>query len=70
MFLSPTERTEPNRQKRGAKVGLAALAAVGLFGGTVAVGASDSSGLREIFGNIQDQSKANEKIYVVEPIFR
>ena len=56
MFLSSTQ---PNRQKCGAKVGLAALAALGLLGGGLAVGASDSCGLRGIFGNFQDQSKAD-----------
>ena len=59
MFLSPPTPTEPNRQRRGSHVGLAALAAVGLFGGGLAVGASDSCGLRGIFGSCHDQSKAN-----------
>ena len=61
MFLEPPQPTKSTCQRRGAGagVGLAALAAVGLFGGGLAVGSSDSSGLRGIFGNCQDQSKAN-----------
>ena len=61
MFLKPPQPTKSTRQRRGAGagVGLAALAAVGLFGGGLAVGSSDSCGLRGIFGNCQDQSKAN-----------
>ena len=35
------------------------LATVGLFGRGLALGCSDSRGLRGIFGNCQDQSKAN-----------
>ena len=59
MFLSPPKPSEPTRQRRGAGVGVAALAAVGLFGGGLALGSSDGCGLRGIFGNCQDQSKAN-----------
>ena len=61
MFLKPLQPTKSTRQRRGAGfgVGLAALAAVGLFGGGLAVGSSDSCCLRGIFGNCQDQSKAN-----------
>ena len=61
MFLKPPQPTKSTRQRRGAGagVGLAALAAVGLFGGGLAVGSSDSCGLRGIFGNCQYQSKAN-----------
>ena len=61
MFLKPPQPTKSSRQRRGAGagVGLAALAAVGVFGGGLAVGSSDSCGLRGIFGNCQDQSKAN-----------
>ena len=61
MFLKPPQPSKSTRQRRsaGAGVGLAALAAVGLFGGGIAVGSSDSCGLRGIFGNCQDQSKAN-----------
>ena len=61
MFLKPPQPTKSTRQRRGAGagVGLAALAAVGLFGGGLAVGGSASCGLRGIFGNCQDQSKAN-----------
>ena len=61
MFLKPPQPTKSTRRRRGAGagVGLAALAAVGLFGGGLAVGSSDSCGSRVIFGNCQDQSKAN-----------
>ena len=61
MFLKPPQPTKSTRQRRcaGAGVGLAALAAVGLFGGGLAVGSSNSCGLRGIFGDCQDQSKAN-----------
>ena len=43
MFLSPP-KPESTRQRRGAAVGMAALAAVGLFGSGVAMGNSDSCG--------------------------
>ena len=57
LFLKPPQPTKSTRQRRGAGAGvdLAALAAVGLFGGGLAVGSSDSCGLRGIFGNCQDQ---------------
>ena len=62
----PTDRQSPLRplsrsqnshaiSGAGAGVGLAALAA----GGGLAVGSSDSCGIRGFFGNCQDQSKAN-----------
>ena len=59
MFLSPPPELKPNRKRRGSQVGLAALAAVGLFGGGLALGSSDSCGIRGIFGSCQDQAKAN-----------
>ena len=59
MFLMPPQPPTSTRQSRGSQVGLAALAAVGLSGGGLALGSSDSCGLRGIFGNCQDQSKAN-----------
>ena len=61
MFLKPPQLTKSIRQRRGAGagVGLAALATVGLFGGGLAICGSDSCDLRKIFGNCQDQSKAN-----------
>ena len=58
MFLSSL-KPEATRQRRGAAVGMAALAAVGLFGSGVAMGNSDSCGLRGIFGGCHDQTKAN-----------
>ena len=61
MFLKPPQPTKSTRQRRGAGAGVgpAALANVGLFVGGLAVGSSDSCGLRGIFGNCQDHSKAN-----------
>ena len=61
IFLEPPEATKSTRQRRGAGAGvaLAALAAVGVFGGGLAVDGSDSYGLRGFSGNCQDQSKAN-----------
>ena len=61
MFVKPPQPTKSTSQRRGAGagVGLAALAVVGLFGGGLAIGGSDSCGLRGIFGNCQGQSKAN-----------
>ena len=61
MFLKPPQPTKSTRQRRGASagLGLAALAAVGLLGGGLAVGSSDTCCLRGIFGNCQDQSKTN-----------
>ena len=59
MFLMPPQPPKSTRQRRGSQMGLAALAAVGLFGGGLALGSSDSCGLRGIFGNCQDQSKTN-----------
>ena len=64
LFLKPPQSTKSTRQLRGAGagVGLASLAAAGLFGGGLAVGSSDSCGSRGIFENCQDQSdqsKAN-----------
>ena len=50
MFLKPPQPTKSTRQRRdaGAGVCLAALAAVGLFGRGLALGSSDSCGLRGI----------------------
>ena len=58
MFLRPPSEQQP-RKRRGAGVGLAALAAVGLFGGGIAMGSSDSCGLQGIFGGCHDQAQAN-----------
>ena len=59
MFLRPSSDSQPTRPRRGAGVGLAALAAVSTFGGGVAMGSSNSCGLRGIFGGCQDEAKAN-----------
>ena len=59
MFLSPPQQQQRTRHRRGSHAGLAALAAVGLFGGGLAVGSSDSCGLQGIFGSCQDDAKAN-----------
>ena len=72
MFLKPLQPTKSNRQRcgNGAGVGLDAFAAVGLFGGGLAVGGSNSCGLRGIFGNCQDQSKANTEIVRRPAVFQ
>ena len=61
LFLKPPQPTTSTRQRRraGAGAGLVALAAVGQFGGGLAVCSSDSCGLRGIFGSCPDQLKAN-----------
>ena len=59
MFLSLPKLLKSTRQRCGSSVGLVALATVGIFSGGLAVGSSDSCGLRGIFANCQDQSKAN-----------
>ena len=58
MFLRPPSEQQP-RKRRGAGVGLTALAAVGLFGSGIAMGSSDSCGIRGIFGGCHDQAQAN-----------
>ena len=60
MFLSPL-KPEATRQRRGTALGMAALAAVGLFGSGLVMRKSDSCGLRGIFGGCHDQTKANAK---------
>ena len=62
MFPTLPTPSKSTRQRRGATMGLAALAAIGIFGGGLAIGGSDSCGLRGIFGNCQEQSKANSEI--------
>ena len=59
LFLTPPQPPKSTRHRRAATMGLPALAAVGLFGGGLVVGDSKSCCLRGIFGNFQDQSKAN-----------
>ena len=58
-ILTPPKRPKPTRQRRGAIMRLAALDAVGLFGGGLAIACADSCAVRVIFGICQDQSKAN-----------
>ena len=62
MFSTLPKRPKSTRQRRRASMDVASLAAVGLFGGGLAAGGSDSGRLRCIFGNCQDQSQANAKI--------
>ena len=69
LFLSPPPELKPNRQRLGCQVGLAALAAVGRFGGGSALGSYDSCEVRGFFGSCQDQSKANAANIVVSRIF-
>ena len=57
VLLSPP-KPEATRQRSGAAVGMAALAAVGFCGSGVAMGNSDSCGLRGIFGGCHDHSQA------------
>ena len=59
MFSLPSSESQPARQCSGAGVGLAALAAVHLFGGGVAIGNSDSCGLPGDFVACQDEKKPN-----------
>ena len=55
VFLRPPSEQQP-RKRRGAGVGLAALA-VGLSGGGIAMGSSDFCGLQGIFGACHDQDQ-------------
>ena len=65
-FCVPPE-SQLTGQRSGAGVGLAVLAAVGFFGGAVAMGSSNSCVLRGIFGGCQDEAKANaENIRVLD----
>ena len=59
IFLSPPKPPKSTSQGGGSSVGLAALAAVALFVGGLAVGDSDSCRSLVIFASCQDQSKAN-----------
>ena len=61
MILSPPKPFKSTRQRQGSSVGRAGLAVVGLFDGGLAVGGSNSCGLRGIFGNCRSQSEANAK---------
>lgn len=56
-FLTSGE--EFGRQKRGAHVGAALLAGVGLFGGGLLLGNSGSCGIAGIFGNCQNYGRQN-----------
>ena len=57
----PPHDSQPTRQRRGADLGAAFIAAVGVFGGDVAMGSSTSCGLRGFFGGCQDEVKANDE---------
>ena len=59
MFFSPCSESQATRHGRGAVVGLAAHAAMGVLGGDVALGISDTCGLRGIFGGCLDDAQAN-----------
>ena len=61
MFLTPPQPPRSTHQRRGGSVGPAALATVRIFGWGLAIGASDSCGLRGIFGNCESQSKAKDE---------
>ena len=67
-FLSPPSPQRPSRQKRGASAGAVALAAVGLFGGGVALGSSGSCGLQGIFGTSRTSPKRMPRIFDACPI--
>ena len=58
MFLRPPSESLPTH-RRGAGVGLSALAAVGLFRGGVAFRVSDSCGVRGILGGCHVEAQAN-----------
>ena len=64
MFLTPPKPLKSNRQRHGTSVGVVARAAAGLSGGGggCCCRCSHSCGLRGIFGNCQDLSKANAEI--------
>ena len=62
MFLAPPQPPESTGRRRGATVGLAALATVRTFDGGLAIVGSDSCGLCGIFGICRNQSRANAEI--------
>ena len=57
-FRSPPQQAQNTPHRRGSHVGLAALAAVGNFGGGMAIGSSDSFGQQDIFGSCEDDAKS------------
>ena len=67
-FLSPPSPQRPSRQKRGASAGAVALAAVGLFGGGVALGSSGSCGLQGTLELARTSPKRKPRIFDASPI--
>ena len=59
IILTRPQPPESFRKSRSASVGFPSFAAVGFFGGGLAVGGSNSRALYGDFGNCQNQSKAN-----------
>ena len=70
MCFTPPKLLKSTRHRRTARMGLADLAAVGLFGGGLAAGGSDSCGLRGLFGNCQGQSRQMQKMYAALLTFK
>ena len=64
-FLTPPQPPKSTRLCRGTSLGLVALAAVGLFGGGLAVGGSVSFGLRGFLGIANTSQKVTLKKYNV-----
>ena len=58
MFPTLPTPSKSTRQRCGATMGLAALAAIGIFGGGLAVGGSDSCGLRGFFWKLPRPNKS------------
>ena len=59
LFLQVPSDWQSIRQRRGAGLGLVALATVGLFGCGIAIISSISCGLFGTFGGFQGEAKAN-----------
>ena len=70
MFLTPLKLSKSTRHRRGSRMSLAAFAAVGLFGGRLAVGSSNSGGSRGTFGKCQEKSRQIEKMYAALLVFK
>ena len=58
----PPKPTVPNRERRGASVGLADLAVVGFIGGELAIGGADECGLLSDFAYCQYSGANAENI--------